>query len=100
MHVLIIARNVNLEITHQEEKLQNLITVKGEKDQIVTELQNSLRSFEQRKRAIRIERQRLEDTMERITNELEENVTDNRLSNMESTLEVSIEQSIIVSGTN
>ena len=76
------------DIEQHERELMDLKRVKREKDQIVSELDRSLRSFESRKRHLRIEKQRLDDQIEKLVNQLEENVADSRLGTYETQLEV------------
>ncbi|KAF8423781.1 P-loop containing nucleoside triphosphate hydrolase protein [Tirmania nivea] len=49
--------------------------------------QRSLRFFEGRKKQLRIQKQRLEDRIEKIANDIEENVADSRLGILETQLE-------------
>ena len=64
--------------------------LKREKDQVVAEIEHNLRSFESRKRKLRIDKQRLDDRIEKIANDIEENFADSRLGTFETQLEVSV----------
>lgn len=79
-----------MELEQLDRELEDLRRLKREKDQIAAELGNSLRSFEGRKKQHRIQRQRLEDRIEKIANDIEENVADSRLGTYETQLEVGI----------
>lgn len=79
-----------MELEQLDRELEDLRRLKREKDQIAAELGNSMRSFENRKKQLRIQRQRLEDRIEKIANDIEENVADSRLGAYETQLEVGI----------
>ncbi|KAF8436427.1 P-loop containing nucleoside triphosphate hydrolase protein [Terfezia claveryi] len=80
-------REIRLELEQLDREIEDLRRLKREKDQIAAELGNSLRSFEGRKKQLRIQRQRLEDRIEKIVNDIEENVADSRLGTLETQLE-------------
>jgi len=90
IHWLKSCREIQLELEQLDRELEDLKKLKREKDQTIATLGNGLRSFEERKRQLRIQRQRLDDRIEKISNDIEENVADSRLGILETQLEVGI----------
>ena len=87
---LTLCRDVQLELEQLEKELDDMKKLKREKDQAVAEIEHNLRSFESRKRKLRIDKQRLDDRIEKIANDIEENFADSRLGTYETQLEVSV----------
>ena len=73
------------------QELDELKRLQSDKIQIIQGLELSLQTFNLRKQKSRVKKQRLEDEIEMIANEIEENVADSRLGPLETTLAVRID---------
>lgn len=89
--LLTLSRDVQLELEQLGKELEDMKKQKKDRDRAFAEIEHNLRSFESRKKKLRIDKQRLDDKIEKIINDIEENFADSRLGTFEAQLDVSVE---------